>query len=327
MNIFAYRLPGKENPVIIEGGTPISNLPTYDGRKYFLIHPFQPEDGLMVYPVVRTLDAIPDGIIKDNAGMPDYTEMSKSQYRDYVEDIQRKIKKQFVWKVVASRRKAVKVNIEPQSAFLELCEVYPHAFVFFISTPEFGNWIGASPELLLERKEDNLFTMALAGTRKCGAHGEWDTKNILEQKVVTSFIKKVFFMNNFPYFQGDTETLEAGPVEHIMTPIMAKIEPSSRLDSLLRHISPTPALAGYPTETAINIINQHEGCSRKLYGGYLGPWNSNGDFRLNVILRCARLWPDKALLYAGGGITDLSSPDEEWLETERKLSTLQFILK
>lgn len=327
MNVFAYRLPGKITPSIIEGGTPFESLPPSDGREYFLLHPFLPNDGLKVYPVVGTLDAIPSDIIKDNPGSPYFPVLSKKQYKEYIDDIQREIKRQYVMKVVASRRKVIDLKIEPHKAFMDLCNAYPNAFVFFISTPEFGNWIGASPELLLERQNDHLYTMALAGTRPRGTGGEWDHKNIIEQKVVTSFIKKVFFMNDFHYITGDTVTLEAGPVEHIVTPLKATVNPTSRLNDLLRQISPTPALAGYPPEAAINIITRHEGNSRQLYGGYLGPWNADGNFRLNVILRCARLWSDKALLYAGGGITDLSDPDEEWLETERKLSTLQFIMR
>lgn len=327
MNIFAYRLPGESQSIIVEAGSSLSTLPPSDGREYFLLHPFLPQEGLRAYPVTRKIDAIPSETIRENAGQHHFKEMTRRQYEKYVEEIIRQINMEYVWKVVASRRKAIDITMDPQSIFDALCGAYPNAFVFLISTPEFGNWVGASPELLLERQGNKLASMALAGTRPRGSRGEWDPKNVKEQEVVTYFIKKELFMNGFLYHISQPATLEAGPVEHIMTHITAEITPDSHLDNLLRRISPTPALAGYPAETATEIIMLHEGNSRQLYGGYLGPWNAKGDFRLNVVLRCARLWPDKAVLFAGGGITKYSEPNQEWLETERKLSTLQFVIK
>lgn len=48
----------------------------------------------------------------------------------------------------------------------------------------------------------------------------------------------------------------------------------------------------------------------------------NESVRLFVNLRCMELTPDRYILYAGGGITAKSVPEEEWEETNNKAKTL-----
>lgn len=72
----------------------------------------------------------------------------------------------------------------------------------------------------------------------------------------------------------------------------------------------------------MRIINVCENFDRSYYGGFCGPYQNEGDFNFSVNLRSLRLTPAGCALYAGGGINEMSAPDDEWLETENKLSTL-----
>ncbi len=91
---------------------------------------------------------------------------------------------------------------------------------------------------------------------------------------------------------------------------------------LALRLSPTPALCGFPVESAMRIIDVCENFDRSYYGGFCGPYQNEGDFNFFVNLRSLRLTPAGCALYAGGGINEMSAPDDEWLETENKLSTL-----
>jgi isochorismate synthase len=73
-------------------------------------------------------------------------------------------------------------------------------------------------------------------------------------------------------------------------------------------------------------IMHHEPGERNYYSGYLGPVTSAQDFDLFVNLRCMQVSGNTAILYAGAGITALSNPTAEWLETERKMQIIKSVL-
>lgn len=227
-------------------------------------------------------------------------------------------------KVVSARVEIREEKFDIAEKFYSLCQKFPEAFVFCFGTPATGCWIGASPELLLEGKEKEIRTMALAGTRRAGEEGEWDSKNIEEQKIVADYIGAVFLEKGLePEFE-ETYNKVTGKIEHICTPIMARLSKEEKIDltSLLKSLSPTPALCGTPKEFALSEIRKTEKFDRGCYGGFCGPYHSLNDFTFNVVLRCASLDERKLCIYAGGGITKHSEVEKEWNETEMKIENV-----
>lgn len=331
MNIIAYRLPGAETPLYFEAGEAIDNDQLQAGGHRFIVGPFDNKKPYFSYPLENGIDSIPETCIEQNSLNFAFKETSQEDYYDYIEAIKRSLDGSPQRKIVASRRVKLATNKDINELFSELCYKYPDAFIFFISTKEFGNWIGASPELLLERRFDTLKSMSLAGTRKIGTSEPWDQKNILEQAIVTRIISEVFQSYKIDYKIYPAITKRAGTIEHIMTKIEGSTSAQTDLPSLLKTLSPTPALAGYPKNESMEIISNYEG-DRVLYGGFMGPVFPNGNFIFNVILRCGYLTENKDLkerevvLFGGGGITAYSDAEKEWEETENKLSTLKNFL-
>lgn len=237
-------------------------------------------------------------------------------------------------KTVAARAIRINVGIDLDATFDNLCSNYPDAFVFLFSTQSTGTWIGASPELLLRKEGDFLYTMALAGTRPSSDEAiEWDEKNRDEQAMVTEFIIDSLTKHCGAVTAGKTFTKKAGPVEHICTPISAYMPPShladeyeeshsNRLRRLLTELSPTPALCGSDRTLSLELIRKHESFQREMYGGFCGPNGIEGATAFYVNLRSAKVSTDATAIYAGGGITALSSAEEEWNETEIKSKTI-----
>lgn len=226
-------------------------------------------------------------------------------------------------KTVFARRIPTNEPIDSVKSFDALCKAFPDAFVFLFETEQSGRWIGASPELLLEKKGVELHTMALAGTRLAGSTGEWDIKNIEEQQMVVDFICDCFSCFGFSPVVGERFTKIAGPVEHLCTPISARIPDNfSDWTRFLEVLSPTPAVCGTNRRISLDFIRKLEESPREYYGGWCGPV-CEGSFSLFVNLRSAKIEKEGwATLFAGGGITAQSNPDDEWTETERKASTL-----
>lgn len=316
---YAYRMPGD---MMVSFGSSEGTVAGI-GMPGFVVAPFLPG-----FPALTIPYAPARRENRNEAFAFPAKSTSKEEYLNEIEEIQKCIAGDANRKIVAARVADGEGNIDVASTFLKLSAAYPDACVFCFSTPETGCWLGATPELLLQRKNDEISTMALAGTREAGSTGDWDNKNRLEQQMVAEYVEKAMNDTGLCVEKGTTYTRNAGNVEHLCTPIYGRV-PSDTIFTpgpLLTRLSPTPATAGVPREEALCVIEHCESFPRAYYGGYCGPFRNEKDFNLFVILRCARVEKERFALFAGGGITAESNPESEWKETELKLATLREFL-
>ena len=325
VNWFKYRLPNATE--VVSGG---SQRILKGFAKGFVIAPFSdPDDGLLTIP--HDICDITSKFTPEPSLLPSST--TREEYEDEVRFIIRSLGNNR-GKTVAARIIRIECHVDLEATFDNLCYAYPEAFVFMFSTPSTGTWIGASPELLLRMEGEFLSTMALAGTRYfSGYEKEWDEKNLDEQAMVTEFIIESLIRRCGAVTAGKTYTKRAGQIEHICTPISAymphtdladEYEESyiNRLRQLLTELSPTPALCGSDRARSLEVIRKCERFSREMYGGFCGPYDIEGISAFFVNLRSAKVSTDAVCIYAGGGITALSIPEEEWKETEMKSKTI-----
>lgn len=211
--------------------------------------------------------------------------------------------------------------------FHQLCEDYPKACVYLISSEIFGTWIGASPELLLESHRDHLFTMSLAGTKATADHAfEWGEKEKIEQDLVTQFIEKQLIYSEVSNIEiTEPYEVQAGPVSHLRSDISADLNGKNAWE-IAMNLHPTPAVSGLPREEAMRLISNVEYHKRELYAGIFG-YTSPDKTKVYVNLRCAQFQENKAYLYLGGGFTPQSIPENEWIETENKSKTLLNVMQ
>lgn len=260
---------------------------------------------------------------------------TKQEHRSEVESIISELNGNHDKKTIAAKVIYSKQAIDAPESFLNLCKNFPDSFIFLYYTPVSGAWLGASPELLLNSRNGILSTVALAGTRPAASIGEWDKKNIKEQEIVESYIIDCFEKWKFKTICSPRKTRKAGKVEHILTEIQTipsskdhirddnsfNIRTSDQFSdilSFLKDLSPTPALCGLPKQESKDRIKRLEKFERGYYGGFCGPYQSNSLFTFYVNLRSIRFDKEKWCMFAGGGITSASNPEEEWIETERK---------
>lgn len=326
---FAYRLPGDDS-VSLGSGT-IITVDDYDGTTSgFAIAPFDPsETAKIILPriVFQTPQIHPSQIPHISVECP--TSPSES-YIEAIENLTRILRRRG-GKTVIARTIDADAEIESIAVmFHALCCSYPDSYVYCWTTDGNRFWIGAVPEVLLHVAGNRLESMALAGTMEATSDAPWDVKNIEEQQLVTDFIASAFAdFGLSPAVQSPQDKF-AGPVKHLCTYISAAT-PSKDFDILdfARRLSPTPAVSGFPRGEALKEIRMIETEPREYYGGYSGPITNRRQGFFFVTLRCMAI--DKAArkirLYAGGGITALSNPEQEWKETCLKASTLLAIFK
>lgn len=262
----------------------------------------------------------------------------KESFTNIVAEGIKEIEKGTFEKIVPSRAQTISVgsHFDVVSIFQKLCVSVPNALVSFVSTPESGSWIGATPELLVSVENRNIFrTIALAGTQ---AYHEginlknvaWTQKDIEEQALVERYIISCFKKIRLREFEEHgPKTVVAGNLLHLKSEFKVDMQATNfpQLGSvMLQLLHPTSAVCGVPLDTSLQFLSTHEHHNRQFYAGYLGPVNVNNDINLFVNLRCAQLLEDKVVLYAGAGVTIDSSPEHEWNETEMKMNTLRKII-
>jgi isochorismate synthase len=259
---------------------------------------------------------------------------AQSEYYRLVEQTVKAIQRGYFEKAVPSRCKVVQPNrpLHPVQLFEKMCRVFPHAFVSLISLPEYGTWLGASPEILVAVDNQSVFrTVALAGTKPLHPGMQikdvaWTQKEIEEQAMVSRYIVNCFKKIRLREFEEHgPRTVEAGHLLHLKTEFTVNLKTVQfpELGSvMLNLLHPTSAVCGMPMEPAWQFLLKHEGYDRSLYTGFLGPVNVDNRSDIYVQLRCIQWSTNQITGYAGCGVTADSKPDSEWKESEIKINSL-----
>jgi isochorismate synthase len=237
-------------------------------------------------------------------------------------------------KVVLSRTKTLPLfeGFRLRKAFTDLTRLYPTAFVSLVAIPGLGTWLGASPELLVQIDQHQVFrTVALAGTQVITdgltpADAIWRQKEIEEQALVQRYIISCFkHLRLRDYVEMGPRTVAAGNLLHLRTDYSAAMEEVGFPElgtQMLELLHPTSAVCGMPKAAALQMISQLERHDRRYYSGFLGPVQVGGETNLFVNLRCVELGQETVTAYAGAGLTPDSNPAKEWQETEFKMQTV-----
>ena len=214
-----------------------------------------------------------------------------------------------------------------------LRQLYPDCYVFCVGNGQGQNFIGASPERLLSLHDRELLTDALAGSSPRGKTALEDAKlaqsllsnakEIWEHQVVIDFLtQRLFHLGLTPRFTLKPRLLRLSNIQHLRTPIRARVPANIHLLKILAELHPTPAVAGAPREIACQHIQQYEKFERSLYAAPLGWLDHKGNGEFIVGIRSALVNSCQARLFAGAGIVAGSDPHKELTEIQLKLQAL-----
>ena len=241
-------------------------------------------------------------------------------------------------KVVLSKSSITKFpnELDLVDVFQKICNQHPNAFISLLAIPEIGIWMGASPEVLIEIKQNRFFTtMALAGTQPIQGDQDvvdvaWKQKEIEEQSLVSQYIIDCFKKIRLRDFeQFGPRTVQAGKLFHLRTDFtvdLKEVNFPALGTTMLNLLHPTSAICGQPLEPSLKFISKTENHNREFFSGYLGVVNMHHNTSLYVNLRCMKIHFEEAQIFAGAGITYGSTPHKEWLETEYKSDTMRKVL-
>ncbi len=283
-----------------------------------------------------------DGIVKksepcwdsSNKSLVDDTESEDTyeQWTKHVNHAKDLIREGAFEKIVLSRKIQVENNgsISPTQAINRLRNLYTNCYCFFIEFPGSGSFIGCSPERLVQFNKRYILTDALAGSISRGTSASRDMvfenrllssgKNRDEHEfVVKSITHRLKNLTTRIQHPSSPVVKKLSNVQHLHTPILAWLKSDTRKSDVMRHLHPTPAVGGYPTEKALSYIPKLELFDRGWFAGPVGWFNTMGGGEFTVAIRSGLIQSDQAHFFAGCGIVEDSDANEEWEETKLKL--------
>lgn len=331
-----FRLPacGEESHTLECEPEELDDVSLAAGRTGFIFAPFDlsgPQP-ILFFPGESRLISQPSRRCGPTATAEPRHDGGQGDYAESFSTLHSLLRDKKLRKVVLSRRAAVacpQAEGKARELYSAACEAYPQAFVALISAPRCGTWLMATPELLLESRGGTLRTMALAGTMRTRPEGlvAWCPKNKDEQAVVAQYVAETLA----PFAQDletrGPETTYAANLAHLRTLFTFTLRPGARVTDLIAALHPTPAVCGLPKAAALEALRAHEGAEREYYSGFAGALQANGDANVFVTLRCMKLSGDACTLFAGGGLMPESQMEDEWTETEAKMSAMANLLR
>ncbi len=249
---------------------------------------------------------------------------SASAWRQGVERALRAIADGQLRKVVLARRIDLDFAqpVQPQALLPGLAQQYPGCRI--ISVGRRGKaFIAATPERLLAVHDGRVDCDAIAGTRP-GTESVADERmeRHEHQPVVDAIERSLRPLCTELCQEQPMQNLSLQSLAHLHTPISGRLRPGVSVFQLLERLHPTPAVGGTPRSLALEWIRQHDLNERGWYTGAFGWIGDEDHAELSVLLRCALIDGDRARLYAGAGITEISDPQRELQETRLKFQPL-----
>lgn len=242
-------------------------------------------------------------------------------------------------KVVLARRLLVEAAhvVDPRHLVSQLARDASIA-AFMVSLPAVNGLprtlVGGTPELLVSKQGNKVFSNPLAGSARREADPQLD-RNAAELLLRSDKDRREHLMvveaildNLSPYCsQLSAPQLAQLQTTEFMWHLGTKIEgtlrdPEVSSAELAACLHPTPAVGGYPGDTAQDIIRRLEPFDRGFYAGALGWTDARGDGEWYVTLRCGEVIANRITLYAGAGIVAGSDPQAEAEETSAKFAAL-----
>jgi len=213
-----------------------------------------------------------------------------------------------------------------------------NGYQFFVPLADSGVWMGASPELLLSKQGDCIVSNPLAGSARRMEDPEADQYNAEQltlslkdhhehawvPRKIAAKLAPLCTQLHVPERPSLTRTQT---LWHLSTRIEGRLrDPAMSALQLACLLHPTPAVCGFPTEPARQLIAEIEPFERGFYSGMVGWCDAEGNGEWAVALRCGEIRHNLARLFAGAGIVDTSEPASEWAEIQTKFGTMLRVL-
>ena len=210
-------------------------------------------------------------------------------------------------------------------AIAALATGYPDCWTFAID-----GFVGSSPETLVGVLGGSVTARVLAGSAARGTDAATDAdaaaalatsaKDLDEHQYAVQSVLGSLRPHSPDVMASEMPfTLKLPNLWHLASDVEGSLTDGSTSLDLVGALHPTAAVAGTPTDAALDLIERLEPFDRGRYAGPVGWVAANGDGEWAVALRSAQVREDGSVTaYAGAGIVQDSVPERELVETRLK---------
>ncbi|GAO99532.1 anthranilate synthase component I family protein [Fructobacillus ficulneus] len=224
-------------------------------------------------------------------------------------------------------------------AYRTLSKAGPSPYRFYFRHGDFQS-VGSSPETLIKKTGQTLFSYPLAGTRRRGKTREED--DFFAQELANSPKEQAEHNMLVDLGRNDLGRVsEFGTVKvtslrhllkfpnvmHLGSTIESQAQAGLTPIDIIAATLPAGTLSGAPKISAMQIINALENRKRGIYGGGIGTVGFDGDLDLCIGIRLAYQKGDQVVVQAGAGIVADSQAAEEYHEFENKSRLMLTLLQ
>lgn len=217
--------------------------------------------------------------------------------------------------------------------YFDLMEINPAPFSAFLTLPNQGYIISASPERFIKLTDQLVETCPIKGTRKRSNDLEEDQRLanelLISEKDHAEHVMIVDLMRNDlsrvcqAVHVDELSALKSfETVHHLVSKINGVLKSNLNAIDLIKATFPPGSVTGAPKIRAMEIISELEKQARGPYCGCLGYLSFTGDMDMSVVIRSYFINKNKLYFSAGGAIVLDSDPGAEYQESLLKAQAL-----
>ena len=265
---------------------------------------------------------------------PFQSSLNRDNYTEAFTKVKRYIDAGDCYQINLTRQFAAAYQGDPWRAYLHLREVAAAPFSAFMDLGH-NHVLCFSPERLLAAHARQLQTQPIKGTAARSDDPAEDLalasklqdseKNRAENIMIVDLLRNDFSKS----CQADSVITEAlcelqsfRTVHHLVSTVTGRLRDERSEFSALLDCFPGGSITGAPKQRAMEIIREIEPHRRSLYCGSIFYLGANGKMDSNIAIRSFVCHQQQIKGWAGGGIVADSVMEEEFIETETKISKL-----
>jgi para-aminobenzoate synthetase component 1 len=216
---------------------------------------------------------------------------------------------------------------DPAVLFAALQREHAMPFAAYIDAGDFA-LVSNSPECFLTRRQHQVATFPIKGTRRRGADPQTDAalahalqadpKERAEHVMIVDLERNDLgrvCRTGSVRVEAFAEVYSFPSLHHLVSQVAGELRPGVTLADVLRATFPGGSITGAPKIRAMEIIDELEPVARGFYTGAIGFIGCGGDAIFNLAIRTAVASRGRFTYHAGGGIVADSVPTREYDET------------
>jgi para-aminobenzoate synthetase component 1 len=252
-----------------------------------------------------------------------------------VAEIRRRIRAGDLFQANLSQRFEARLAQSPTDLFVRLADLSRAPFLTYVDLGRGRLVLSASPERFLRLAGSLAETRPMKGTRPRGGTPAEDRR--LRAALAASVKDRAELAMIVDLSRNDlgrvcrpgtvrvraARRIESYPTVHQAVGIVTgRLERGRTGVDLIRAAFPPGSVTGAPKVEALRVIDRLEGEGRGPYCGALGWLDEGGDVDLSVAIRTLCVAGRRVSFRVGGGVTRMSDPEAERVETVDKAAVL-----